>query len=144
MKMLLSHRSGKDTEPDMPKPETRPFFVTALEVTPQKNLLSTQSSARFCIVTATLRPVRVSVAIKQSSNEGEKREQVREERREKKAAERKAQMKKAAERNEILLSNLQVENEILKVKNEILDVLRTDGRTPVADAAAGGSALAHD
>ena len=43
----------------------------------------------------------------------------------------KAEMKKAAERNEILL-------------NEILDVLRTDGRTPVADAAAGGSALAHD
>ena len=58
-------------------------------------------------------------------------------------------MKKAAERNEILLSNLQVKSlkneiEILKVKNEILDVLRTDGRTPVADAAAGGSALAHD
>ena len=68
-------------------------------------------------------------------------------------------MKKAAERNEILLSNLQVENEILKVKNEILkvkneilDVLRTDGRfigtgtgsTPVANAAAGVSALAHD
>jgi len=61
-------------------------------------------------------------------------------------------MKKAAERNEILLSNLQVENEILKVKNEILDVLRTDGRfigtgtgsTSVADAAVGGSALEHD
>jgi NAD kinase len=75
----------------------------------------------------------------------------------KKAAERKAEMKKAAERNEILLSNLQVKSlkneiEILKVKNEILDVLRTDGRfigtgtgsTPVADAAAGVSALAHD
>ena len=61
-------------------------------------------------------------------------------------------MKKAAERNEILLSNLQVKNEILKVKNEILDVLRTDGRfigtgtgsTSVADAAVGGSALEHD
>ena len=64
-------------------------------------------------------------------------------------------MKKAAERNEILLSNLQVKSlkdEILKVKNEILDVLRTDGRfigtgtgsTSVADAAVGGSALEHD
>jgi hypothetical protein len=60
-----------------------------------------------------------------NENKSEKKEE------KKKAAEWKAEMKKAAERNEILL-------------NEILDVLRTDGRTPVADAAAGGSALAHD
>jgi len=76
-----------------------------------------------------------------NENKSEKKEE------KKKAAERKAEMKKAAERNEILLSNLQVKSlkdEILKVKNEILDVLRTDGRTPVADAAAGGGALAHD
>ena len=76
-----------------------------------------------------------------NENKSEKKEE------KKKAAEWKAEMKKAAERNEILLSNLQVKSwkdEILKVKNEILDVLRTDGRTPVADAAAGVGALAHD
>ena len=84
-----------------------------------------------------------------NENKSEKKEE------KKKAAERKAEMKKAAERNEILLSNLQVKSlkdEILKVKNEILDVLRTDGRfigtgtgsTPVANAAAGVSAPAHD